>query len=454
MLVLVVLAPVSAAAQKGAGVVEAPIVGGAPVRISEHRWQVRLEHRSKGFVCGGSILKNTWVLTAHHCAGFLATDLDVVAGTNRIDASPQRVPVAEIVLHPAAAAVGVITKNDLALLRLRWHLEYNSEVGPIGVATEEHVQDGLMPPGTVGFTTGFGRLIGRGPYPTTLQGAGLEILDSPLTIGSSPITADMLVTGPVASGTGSTCNGDSGGPFTIPNPGGGRLLVGVTSWGPRSCVGPSIFASVPHASRWILDTLGEVGRGRSEYCEGRLCTVLEGDCDGPAECEDGLVCEANTGSRWGLRPETDVCHYPNGHEARCRSNRPCRTGEGPCRSSNDCERGLGCFLNVFGHFGLPETERVCLSPDALCSATSPCQPGGPCQHSGECVRGSTCDGGVCRPPTRQLCLPLRGCGLNEGPCSQGIDCEVGLRCLDDERRGYRTCQGTPRGPEVLDVRDL
>lgn len=42
------------------------IVNGRKARVNEFPWQVYLE-RSNQFICGGSIIRPDWILTAAHC---------------------------------------------------------------------------------------------------------------------------------------------------------------------------------------------------------------------------------------------------------------------------------------------------------------------------------------------------------------------------------------------------
>merc|ERR1719215_2521383 len=43
------------------------IVNGQPANECEWKWQVGLYSRSRGPICGGTIISEEWVLTAAHC---------------------------------------------------------------------------------------------------------------------------------------------------------------------------------------------------------------------------------------------------------------------------------------------------------------------------------------------------------------------------------------------------
>src|SRR5690606_17685833 len=102
-----------------AAAAEGEIVGGYDTYITHHPWQVSILY-SGSHICGGSILSDTWVLTAAHCTvGVSAASLQVAAGVSyrsQIGVSGQLVDVAEIVRHPDY--VSAVSGNDVALLRL------------------------------------------------------------------------------------------------------------------------------------------------------------------------------------------------------------------------------------------------------------------------------------------------------------------------------------------------
>ncbi|WP_437680928.1 hypothetical protein [Sorangium sp. So ce131] len=236
-------------------------------------------------------------------------------------------------------------------------------------------------------------------------------------------------------------------------------LAGVTSWGQTGCGGITVFARVSHGATWILDTIGAPRDGRAERCDGGSCPARVGDCDGNAQCASGLLCTADVGARLGFSPAMDVCLPPPGHASFCSTDFLCNRGEGHCDSTSECSAGLSCARNAGPLFGFPQSVSVCMRPSDICTSTNPCGVGGgPCDNDFEC-RGGICTfsaahgHGVCQPdPDFDLrCVVLHSCGPGEGPCRSDVECEPGLECLRDLRKGYNTCQGTPLGPEIIDL---
>jgi secreted trypsin-like serine protease len=240
------------------------IVGGEPVLITDHPWQVALV---RGFLpepqrsqfCGGSLIGSSWVLTAAHCVrnSVVREDparINVIAGTAIYLSGGERLGVAAIHTHPQYNPSTM--EHDFALLRL------STQATTGGNATTRSIAlaDGntQVAAGSTACVTGWG---------ATAEGAAgsLELLGAEVPVVSNDvcnqpqsyngdITATMMCAGKELGGVDS-CQGDSGGPLwaTIQ---GRQTLVGVVSWG-EGCARRlkyGIYARVSTAADWISST--------------------------------------------------------------------------------------------------------------------------------------------------------------------------------------------------------
>ena len=123
--VLALCQPALLQAQDDAGPATNPlIVGGEPVPdIADTPWQVALVSggAARNQFCGGSLVAETWVLTAAHCVDNFAVDmnparLEVVAGTLEYASGGEQIGVTEILVHPNWNDDTM--DHDAALLRL------------------------------------------------------------------------------------------------------------------------------------------------------------------------------------------------------------------------------------------------------------------------------------------------------------------------------------------------
>ena len=142
--------------------------------------------------------------------------------------------------------------------------------------------------------------------------------------------------------------------------------------------------------------------GNPNYCSDPNfpCAAGEGDCNSNVQCQTGLLCGFNNGSKFGFSSGTDVCvpaqctnrkldalleetgidcggvcgtcpqtnPFPNGHPRRCLDpNFPCDVGEGNCTGTSQCLGGLVCKRDSGAKFGLAAGLDVCDVP--LCGNT-------------------------------------------------------------------------------------
>lgn len=91
------------------------VVGGQSVNSQVWGWAVSL--RIDTFLCGGSIIGASWILTAAHCVdGFQANQITIYAGSIERHEGSQILYVSKIIMH---SGYNYLTKvNDIALLYL------------------------------------------------------------------------------------------------------------------------------------------------------------------------------------------------------------------------------------------------------------------------------------------------------------------------------------------------
>lgn len=241
---------------------EEPIVGGSNADINEYPWQVSLQIRSGSngsHICGGSILNESWILTAQHCThGSTASQLRIAAGMSRLsqdDSLGQVRNVAKIVEFPGY--VDASKGKDVALLQLSSPLDLSSsKVRPIPLMTQALADSGLTAPGVMATVSGWGTLSSNGSSPDNLQRVSVPLLSSSKAQAAytqETITADQLAAGDMTTGGKDSCQGDSGGPLVVPDGQGGVLLAGVVSWG-YGCADkkyPGMYARVSSFTTWI-----------------------------------------------------------------------------------------------------------------------------------------------------------------------------------------------------------
>ena len=93
------------------------IVNGEEAGKSTWSWAVSISIR--GSPCGGSILTESWIITAAHCVdGEQASDVVVFAGSNLMFGGNQSRIASHIIIHPNYTITNKIVENDIALIKL------------------------------------------------------------------------------------------------------------------------------------------------------------------------------------------------------------------------------------------------------------------------------------------------------------------------------------------------
>lgn len=209
------------------------IVGGQPVSET-YSWMVSVQD-SNGHLCGGSLIKPEWVVTAAHCVGGVT---QVRIGTTNRNSGGTVARIASEQRHPS---------SDIAVLKLDQAVQEE----PITIAA-----DG----GSEGTAT---RLIGWGSTTGEQDGGTDQLMQVDVQVTSGCTNRfdaqTELCLGDDDPNT-SACYGDSGGPSVIQVDGQWQLTGATNRAGqskhPCQDNEASIYASVPAHKQWIDEVTG------------------------------------------------------------------------------------------------------------------------------------------------------------------------------------------------------
>ncbi len=194
------------------------IIGGTVSKEGDWPWMAALQLQSNGFLfCGGSLIKDRWVLTAGHCLYDLfkrplqPDDLEILIGkTNLSSPAGERKLVERIIIHPSYDPFLPDSPFDIALLEL----QTPSSNPPIQTLGNFSVQDD---PGKPATALGWGTLSASDPvFPDALHQVTVPVISNQtcdLAMGGI-IKDNMLCAGFVEGGK-DACSGDSGGPLVV-----------------------------------------------------------------------------------------------------------------------------------------------------------------------------------------------------------------------------------------------
>nr|QGW08835.1 trypsine [Sitobion avenae] len=256
------------------------IVGGTPAELGAWPWMAALgyqgsnrNNRALQWLCGGTLISSTHVLTAAHCVYNVPVKLTTVR-LGELDlnptvddgASPVDVPVDRIIIH-AKYQPQELT-SDIALLKLRNSVTYNVFIQPICLPITPAMRNADMSR-SLPFVAGWGTTQPNPSEPpsfpptTTLMEVQVpmsRIAECKQAYSKQKaVIDDRVLCAGYPEGGKDSCRGDSGGPLMMPK-GKQYFLMGIVSYGLTICGQPGypgVYTRVPSFIDWIVEKTNE-----------------------------------------------------------------------------------------------------------------------------------------------------------------------------------------------------
>lgn len=234
------------------------LVGGNPVASGEWPWivQIQVMLLSKYYTtqiskCGGVIVSPSHIITAAHC--LVKTTHEVIQYEILLGAITENHPLQQkilidrndITIHPQFAIDSRTGKprNDIALIRLQEKLQFGFNVQPVCLPTKEDVKDQNC------HFAGWGKT-----SENSLHSSNVNSIEARLW-GHCDRSPSVICATYDGKNTGA-CKGDSGSPLICSRKNGSKYLVGILSYGGKTC--PSIVdghMDVKYYLDWIKNTM-------------------------------------------------------------------------------------------------------------------------------------------------------------------------------------------------------
>lgn len=311
------------------------IIGGTATTVGQYPTVVGLEIGS--FVCTGTLIAPTWVLTAGHCVDpAVVVNPPNVPSQDEVTASTKvHFNTVDFIKDPGTVIEAAATFKDPLFDQSRLG---SHDMGLIQLATPVtdvtpspmNLNPAMAPVGTVVTFVGYGLIAQPDPERPGVPGVEFELTNRiSIPCSSKGIGSDLNLLCFSRDDHKGTCSGDSGGPaFAIIN--GKQTLVGVTSFGDQVCDSYGAETRIDIELPFLADHVPElVGCLTDKHCPAhRVCFAhaciaqpfgpngIGSVCNTAADCDSALCAvSSQDGKRCSLTcSPSDPSSCPDGFE--------------------------------------------------------------------------------------------------------------------------------------------
>ena len=232
-----------------------PIIAGKSASVSQFPYQAGLIMKvsESNYLCGGSLISSTRVLTAAHCAKDVSSAIIILGAMNLYEYEPFQVrisvPASAIVSHPQYNSKTF--QNDIAIIKLPSAVVFNYKISSIELA--DSLNDFY---GITAIVSGWGNFDYTRHSSSYLRFANMNVIENPRCRNDVVAIYETTICA-MGEGNISTCHGDSGGPLAV-KLNGKKILIGVTSFGIDKRCGSGLpvgFSRVTSFMPWIKSNM-------------------------------------------------------------------------------------------------------------------------------------------------------------------------------------------------------